>query len=115
MFVYEERYQFEWPVKVAYPAAGGDVEHSFTGVFLLPEDEAEVWAALPGATTEEKMQAARARLAAHFVGWTDIVTPNGTPLPFSQAARDRLLRNRAFRLGVERAFGEAVLGIREKN
>lgn len=115
MFVYEERYHFDWPVTVVYPADGAEVEHSFTGRFLLPDDEDEIYAALPGETTEEKVLAARARLAAHFVGWSGIRTPDGAELPFTPDRRDRLLRNRAFRLGVERAFGEAVLGIREKN
>ena len=115
MFVYEERYEFDWPVTVAYPADGGEVEHTFTGRVVLPDDEDEIYAVLPGETTEEKMVAARERLAQHFVGWSGIQTPDGQDLAYSVDRRDRLLKNRAFRLGVEKAFGEAVLGIREKN
>lgn len=115
MFVYEESYEFDWPVTVVYPADGGDVEKTFTARFLLPEDEDEIYAVLPGETTEEKMQAARARLATYLVGWSGIQTPDGQTLGFTAERRDRLLKGRAFRLGVEKAFGEAVLGIREKN
>lgn len=115
MFVYEERYEFDWPVTVAYPADGADVQHTFTARFVLPDDEADIYAALPGETTEEKMGAARDRLAKSLVGWSGIQTPDGQDLAYSEERRDRLLKNRAFRLGVEKAFGEAVLGIREKN
>lgn len=115
MFVYEERYEFDWPVTVAYPADGGDVQHTFTGRFVLPDDEDEIYEVLPGETTNAKMIAARQRLAKFFVGWTGIRTPDGQDLPFSAERRERLLKNVAFRQGVEKAFGEAVLGIREKN
>lgn len=115
MFVFEENYEFDWPVTVKMPAADGEVKQTFTVRFRLPEDEAEAVARLEGETNEELIEASRARIARYVAGWADIGTPDGKPLPFSAEALARLLKRAPFRIALEIAFGEAALGIREKN
>lgn len=115
MFVFEDRYEFDWPVTVVMPAAEGEVKQTFTARFVLPDDETEVVARLEGETPEEIIAASRARIARYTVGWDGVVTPDKTALPFSAEALARLLKRAAFRIALERAFGEAVMGIREKN
>ncbi|MBN7785135.1 hypothetical protein JYP51_09405 [Ponticoccus gilvus] len=117
MFVFDPDYTFEWPVKVRYPAAGGDEVREFTGTFRLPEDELEVYAGRdtgPG-SIKEIIAAVRDRLSAYWVGWSGIEVRGGGELAFSEENRTRLLKQRPVREAVDRALTEAVLGIREKN
>ncbi|ANT39916.1 hypothetical protein RGUI_0843 [Rhodovulum sp. P5] len=130
MFVFEEDYCFDWPVKVAYPTGGGEEIREFTARFRLPADELQIFEpdkdpddkaaednAAPPAPTDIRALIARSRdrLAQYWIGWTGIETPAGTPLPFSEDTRARLLKQRPIRLAIDAALSEAILGIREKN
>jgi hypothetical protein len=115
MFIFEEDYSFEWPVKVKYPSAGGEDVREFTGVFRLPTDELEVYERPDKVTMTDLIEIVRDRLGKYWIGWSGIETATGDDLPFSEAMRARLLLQAPVRQAVELAFSEAVLGIREKN
>lgn len=115
MFTFTDRYTFEWPVRVKLPAAEGEVIHEFTGIFLLPDDELEIFARMEGDGPAEMVGQARERLAKWLIGWKGIAVEGGGELAFSPEARDALLRQRPIRIAVDTALSEAVLGIREKN
>ncbi|MBD3738572.1 MAG: hypothetical protein IE938_19220 [Pseudomonas balearica] len=123
MFTFEENYTFEWPVTVKYPSAGGDVEATFTGVFKLPQDEIAIYEApideagnLKITSMAQMISEVRARLAEYWIGWgEDLQSPDGKPIPYSDEMRDRLLKIKQIREGVDRALSEGAMGIREKN
>ncbi|UFS63843.1 hypothetical protein [Paracoccus denitrificans] len=116
MFTFTDQYQFEWPVRVKMPAGGEDQVFEFDGIFLLPEDEMEIFEAQPAAQgVGDFVTFSRERLAKYWIGWKGIAVEGGGDLPFSPAARDKLLKKRPIRLAVDAALTEAVLGIREKN
>ncbi len=116
MFVFDPNYTFKWPVKVRYPTLGGDEVREFTGVFRLPEDEAEAFATAPQILSiEDVIKEARIRLAKYWVGWEGIELQGVGPLGYSEDAKATLLRQRPVREAVDRALTEAVMGIREKN
>lgn len=123
MFTFTDRYTFQWPVKVRLPTIEGEIVQEFTGEFLMPDDELDIFARVEAETAAEMVEATRARLSRWWVGWSGIMVAGGGELPFSPENRDRLLRQRAVRLAVDTALSEAVLGIpsqsvpgiREKN
>jgi hypothetical protein len=116
MFIFETNYTFEWPVKVKLPTAGGEEIREFTAVFRMPEDELELYQPPEEDVTLAAMiEADRAKLAMHWVGWTGIQTSDGDDLSFSSEMRARLLKQSPIRKAVALAFTEATLGIREKN
>ncbi|MGR3479359.1 hypothetical protein [Salipiger marinus] len=115
MFTFDPDYTFEWPVKVKYPAKGGDEVREFTGVFRLPDDELDIYERGDDTSIAGVITTVRDRLSRYWVGWSGIEVKDGTELPFSPETRDRLLRQRPIREAVDRAMSEAVLGIREKN
>lgn len=115
MFVFDPNYTFEWPVKVKYPSAGGEDIREFTGVFRLPEDELELYKRPEDGTFPSLINTVRERLADYWIGWSGIETASGGELPFSEETRARLLRQSPIREAVDRAFSEALLGLREKN
>ncbi|WP_304616977.1 hypothetical protein [Paracoccus sp. (in: a-proteobacteria)] len=115
MFTFTDRFTFEWPVRVKLPAAGEDLIQEFTGIFVMPEDELEIFADQPADDMAGVVTFARERLARYWVGWKGIAVEAGGELPFTEANRDRLLRQRPIRLAVDKALTEAILGIREKN
>ena len=123
MFTFTDRYTFEWPVRVKLPSAEGEIVQEFTGEFLLPGDELEIFAQAKVDTAAEMVEETRARLSKWWVGWSGIAVEGGGDLPFSPENRDNLLRQRAVRLAVDAALSESVLGIpsqsvpgvREKN
>lgn len=115
MFTFSDTYRFEWPVKVKLPAAGGEDYHEFTGIFVLPQDELEIFEPRPADDMRELVTFARERLKQYWVGWSGIATEGGGELAFSEANRDRLLKQRPIRMAVDAALSDAVLGIREKN
>lgn len=123
MFIFTDRYTFSWPVRVRLPTADGEIVQEFTGEFLLPDDELDIFARLAAESAAEMVEATRERLAKWWIGWSGIAIEGGGELPFSIENRDRLLRQRAVRIAVDAALSEAVLGIpaqsipgvREKN
>lgn len=115
MFTFTDHYEFDWPVRVKYPSADGEITFEFTGRFVLPQDELEVFEKLDADSAAELIQIGRERLARYWIGWTGIAREDGKELAFSVEARDNLLRQRPIRLAVDTALSEAVLGIREKN
>ncbi|WP_313352641.1 hypothetical protein [Paracoccus sp. (in: a-proteobacteria)] len=123
MFTFTDRYTFEWPVRVKLPTADGEIVQEFTGEFLMPDDETDIFARVDAETATGMVEVARERLAKWWVGWSGITVEGGGELPFSEENRDRLLRQRAVRIAVDAALSEAVLGIptqsvpgvREKN
>lgn len=112
MFVFDPDYTFKWPVKVEHP--GGQVQE-FTGIFRLPDDEKEIFERVLGDDMPATIEATRQRLCRYWIGWEGIQVKDGGELPFTAEFRDRLLKNREVRLGVDRALFEALLGVREKN
>ena len=112
MFVFDPDYTFEWPVKVDHP--GGE-QQQFTAIFRQPEDEKDIFERVTAEDTPGMIDGARERIARYWIGWRDIEVKGGGELPFSDENRDRLLKNRAIRMGVDRALWEALLGDREKN
>lgn len=115
MFTFTDRYTFEWPVKVKLPSAEGEAVHEFTGKFLMPDDELDIFARIEAETAADMVERTRERLKKWWIGWTGIAIEGGGDLPFTPENRDALLRQRAVRLAVDAALSEAVLGIREKN
>ena len=115
MFTYTDRFTFDWPVRVKLPSGGNDEVHEFTGTFMLPADEMEIFEPRKAEDMAEMVTFARERLSKYWVGWSGIAVENGGDLPFSEANREKLLRQRAIRIAVDQALTEAVLGIREKN
>lgn len=115
MFTFTDRYEYDWPVKVKYPSADGEVVKEFTGRFVLPEDELEVFEDMPAEKAAEVIKTVRERLSRYFIGWSGIQVEGGGELPFSVEARDNLLRQRPIRMAVDVALTESVLGIQEKN
>ncbi|QFQ88268.1 hypothetical protein F8A10_12180 [Paracoccus kondratievae] len=123
MFTFTDRYTFEWPVRVRLPTADGEIVQEFTGMFLMPDDELEIFAPVEAETATAMVEVTRERLAKWWVGWKGIAVEGGGELPFSAENRDKLLRQRAVRIAVDVALSEAVLGIpsqsvpgiREKN
>ncbi|MCL4065928.1 hypothetical protein M3484_05045 [Pseudomonas sp. GX19020] len=112
MFVFNPDYTFEWPVKVDHP--GGE-KQEFTGIFRQPEDEKDIFERVTADDLPGMIEAAKARIARYWIGWRGIQVVGGGELAFSEENRDRLLKNRAIRLGVDRALHEALVGDREKN
>lgn len=115
MFTFTDRFTFQWPVKVRLPSAEGEVVQEFTGTFLMPEDEKDIFERIEGESMADMIDAARLRLSRYLVGWSGIGIEGGGELAFSEEARDRLLRQRPIRMAVDAALAEAVMGIREKN
>lgn len=115
MFVFDPAYTFDWPVKVSLPADGGETVQEFDATFTMPEDEALFFAPIEGETQADRLEAARARLARHWVGWKGIQVSGGGDLPYSEEAKAKLLANRHIRVAVDKALFDAVLGVREKN
>lgn len=115
MFTFTDRYTFEWPVRVKFPSASGDIVQEFTGKFLLPADEAEIFEKVEANDAGEMVEAVRARLTKWWIGWSGIMIEGGGELPFSEENRDRLLKRREIRIAVDTALSDAVLGVREKN
>ena len=143
MFVFDANYTFEWPVKVHFP--GGEVKEftgifrapddekeifeKVTGedtpamldaarALLLSGGPTAVTLSAVAAdigVTHAMLDAARARLARYLVGWRGIEVQGGGELPYSDAARDNLLRQRPIRMAVDMAMFEALVGVREKN
>lgn len=115
MFTFTDRYTFEWPVRVKLPTAEGEIVQEFTGEFLLPDDELDIFTQVEAETAAGMVEATRERLSKWWIGWSGIAIEGGGALSFSPEARDKLLRQRAVRIAVDVALYEAVLGIREKN
>lgn len=115
MFTFTDRYTFEWPVRVRLPVAGGEDVREFTGRFLMPQDELDIFEAQPADDMVGLVSFARERLSQYFIGWKGIATEGGGDLPFSPENRDRLLKQRPIRMAVDAALSDAILGIREKN
>lgn len=111
MFTFTDRYTFEWPVRVKLPTGDGEIVQEFTGEFLMPSDELDIFAKVDADTAAEMVEATRERLAKWWVGWKGIAVEGGGELPFSPENRDKLLRQRAVRIAVDVALSEAVLGI----
>ena len=123
MFTFTDHYTFEWPVRVKLPTADGEIVQEFTGEFLMPADELDIFSRVDAETAAQMVEVTRERLAKWWVGWKGIAVEGGGELPFSPANRDKLLCQRAVRIAVDVALSEAVLGIpsqsvpgiREKN
>jgi hypothetical protein len=112
MFVFDPDFTFEWPVKVQLP--GGEVKE-FTGRFRMPEDEKDIFERVTGEDTPSMIEAARARLCKYWIGWSGIQVKDGGELPFSDANRQNLLKQRPIRMAVDHALLESLIGMREKN
>lgn len=115
-FTFTDRYEFDWPVRVQVPADGKFVEQEFTARFLLiPEDE--LMASSDAQTREAALEEDVARAGRILLGWSGIVTEDGTPLAVSDANRRLLLRQRPIRTAVIKAYMDATVlgGLRAKN
>lgn len=115
MFTFTDRYEFDWPVRVKYPSAEGEVVHEFTARFVMPQDELEIFEKVKAEGAAEMITIVRERLARYWIGWSGIAVEGGGELKFSAEARDNMLRQRAIRIAVDEAISDAVLGIRQKN
>lgn len=115
MFTLHDRYEFDWPVKVHYPAAEGDQVKTFTARFVMPDDELEIYDRVAADTAQEMVVGVRERLARYFIGWAGIILPDGTELPVNDANKARLLAQRPIRMAVDQALYDAIQGEREKN
>lgn len=117
MFVFEENPEFDWPVRVEIPVDGGFVWQEFKARFkTLPE--ADVLAKDEYTDLEAFLTSEVDRIAKVLVGWEGVrVEGGGRDLLFNEANRDKLLKMRNVRIGVTRAYLEAVVEgkQREKN
>lgn len=92
-------------VRLTVPTADGLQTQTFRAQFLiLPAKERQALASDP-----------RAALAKIWLGWEDIVDAEGTPVPFSETARDQLMDYDYVTFGVAAAYERATAGIETKN
>lgn len=116
MFTFTDRYTFEYPVRVKLPGGPvGEIVQEFTGLFLMPENELDIFEKFDAKNPAELIEATRHRLSKWWVGWSGISIEGGGELPFSDENRDKLLRQRPVRLAVDEALSEAILGIPSKS
>jgi hypothetical protein len=104
---------YTWPVKLQVAADGGKFEtHTFDVEFRrLPQGEIDKL--LKQAADLEIADADLARLV--VVGWQGIEDEDGAALPFSEAARDKVLDVLLVRGAIVEAWIESIRGARRKN
>lgn len=112
MFKITKSDTFTWPVDVSLPVDGGRFEASTFDVTFkrLPAAEIE---ALSARLIEKPMEATDA-VRGLVVGWSGI-EDDGGPIPFSQAALDRVLEIQRVAPAVMDAFFRANFGAARKN
>lgn len=92
-------------VRLTVPSDDGLQQQSFRAQFLiLPAKERQAIADDP-----------RAALRKIWLGWENIVDVEGTPVPFSETARDQLMEYDYVTIGVASAYERATAGIETKN
>lgn len=97
--------EFSHKVTVRIPVDGGHVEQSFTARFRH----------VPWKELEAVYQDIDAQARLVWIGWEGIVDDDDNPIPFSDAARDRLIEMRFIVLPVLRAYVDAVTGAKRGN
>lgn len=124
-FIFVEDYRFEWPVRVTYPGASGEIRRDFTVTLRLPDEDELTRIFFPGRSEEDgprdfasAVARDRASLAEVVVGWSGIALEGGAEYPYSSENLDKLLRQRPIRLALGEAASAAFFGVggqREKN
>jgi hypothetical protein len=116
----EQEETFEWPVKVDVPEKGRHITKTFTGVFLLIEqDELNELIGLNRATSngedDDQDQDNPDLVERVFVGWgEDLRDGNKEPIPFSEELKEILIKKIIFRRGITKAFFEGAGGKQAK-
>lgn len=97
----------QWPVTVHVPQHGGKTaKHKFTALFAyLPADDIA-----PASEAGDE-----AFLGRVLLGWQGVQDEEGNPLPFSDEARDRLVRIPYVRRALILAWHEFIQGRAAKN
>ena len=107
MFVIKEGKTFRWPVDVNEPMDGGTFQtHRFEATFKLLDQD----------SITERLQTSDTDLLSDVVlGWADVRDEEKNDVPFSPENRARLLALPYVRVGLVRAYFEAVNGAKRKN
>lgn len=118
-FKFTDELQFDWPVTIKTPEAGGHVETTFTGLFLEIPD-LEFFEEIGSERMSDMIEGEIARLMRVFVGWPAgaVVDDNGAEFPPTEENRRKLLSRRANRMAVSEAYRDASMpktGARAKN
>ena len=114
MFKIAENVTYKWPVTVAIPQDGGKfVKATFSAEFkglTQPEIDAIIQASRNGDTDADICVSC-------LVGWSGVKDSDDQDLPYSDAAKERLLAIPYVRNGVVNAFFESISGgaARRKN
>ncbi|WP_126975036.1 hypothetical protein [Frigidibacter oleivorans] len=101
--------RFTHPVTVLAPIDGGHEEQTFRARFQVPGEDA------PDIFRARSSEEIAAFFRAAWVGFEDVADANGAPLPWSDAARDELLRLPWVRTGLVAAYVAAVTKVRQGN
>ena len=119
MFVLARSCRFPVEATVIQPSAtvAGTYEHHTFGVTLelVPEEEVEVLTTITAEDFAEGAALAPRHADKRFLrrmvqGWSDVTTPDGTPVPFTPEALEQAINNQLFRLAVFAAYRKAVTG-----
>ena len=111
MFKLKDNKDFWWPVTVAVPVDGRHAKHKFRGQFLLIDQE-EIDGYVEDANDDEAGDLDL--LSRVLIGWEGVADDDGNPIEFSDEVRDKLLKIPYVRLGLIKAYFEAVAGGRRR-
>lgn len=124
-FVFSAEHEVDWPVTIATPKDGGDVDKTEISARLrlaTGDAFAEIRsAAMQSMFAASKGQGAtqteteRDRIAAYVLDWKGIETPDGEPIPCTDDTRKLLLDNPYIYNAFAAALVQASSGARAKN
>lgn len=97
--------EFSHEVTVRVPVDGGFVDQTFTARFRVVD-----WSGLKDLDVPPEEQLRRV-----WIGWEGIEDEAGKPLPFSDAARDRLIGMLFVQVAVLRTYVDAIRGATRGN
>jgi len=115
-FILADTPRYWWPVVVKMPDTdnpGQFVELSFKVLFEPRDQDAEVAErarVLAILDAEEQLKEDRMSLAAVIKDWDEIVDTDKTPVPFTAAKVDQMLRQPWARMAVWTAYHESMAG-----
>lgn len=103
MLTITDTLDFTHKVQVRVPVDGGHASQEFSARFRACDID------------ELRDLAPEDQLRRVWIGWDGVVTPEGQPVPFSDAARDHLIGMLFVRTAVLRTYAEAIAGAARGN
>lgn len=105
MFVMKTEHTFTWPVRIKVPVDGGEFKDATFDCTFRTCDHEDFMAIVDGRISEADF------LRKVTVGpWSGVEDASGKEMPFSEAARDRLIAIPYVRTALVRAYREAMSG-----